>query len=51
MSTREMIVSEATLRCNSGGVEQQADLFVDHTAKREKKPAIVMHDKDSKGFP
>ncbi len=53
MSTREVLVSESTLHPNSAWVEKQADLFVDQTAGRDKKPDIVMHDKDtkfSKGF-
>lgn len=29
-------------------VEKQADLFVDQTAGREERPAIVMHDRDTK---
>lgn len=48
MTTREVLVSESTLHPNSAWVERQADLFIDQTANREEKPAIVMHDKDSK---
>ena len=33
---------------NSKWVEEQADWFVDQTAGRDKKPDIVMHDKDAK---
>jgi len=48
MTTREVIASEATEHPNSAWVEKQADLFVDQTANRDKKPDIVMHDKDTK---
>jgi hypothetical protein len=40
--------SESTLHPNSAWVTKQADLFVYQTPDREEKPAIVMHDKDSK---
>ena len=48
MTTREVIVSESTLHPKSTWVEKQADRFADQTANRDEKPAIVMHDKDSK---
>jgi len=48
MTSREVIVSESTERPNSAWVTKQADLFVDQTANREKRPDIIMHDRDSK---
>ncbi len=48
MSTREVVVSESTEHPNSAWVKQQVDVFADRTAGLEKKPAIVMHDKDRK---
>jgi len=48
MTTREVIVSEATENPNSAWVEKQADRFADQTANREEKPSIVMYDKDRK---
>ena len=46
MTSREVIVSDATEHPNSAWVVKQADLFVDQTANREKKPDIIMHDRD-----
>lgn len=48
MTSREVIVSNATEHPNSAWVVKQTDQFVDQTAGREKKPDIIMHDKDSK---
>jgi len=48
MTSREVIVSDATEHPNSAWVTKQADLFVDRTANREKKPDIIMHDRDTK---
>ena len=48
LETREAIVSSATEHPNSAWVCEQADLFVDQTAGREKKPDIIMHDRDTK---
>ena len=48
MTSREVIVSDATEHPNSAWVVKQADRFVDHTASREKKPDIIMHDRDTK---
>ena len=48
MTSREVIVSSSTEHPNSAWVTEQADLFLDHTAGREKKPDIVMHDLDTK---
>lgn len=46
--TRELVVTESTEHPNAACVEKQADLFVDQTAGRDEKPAIVMHDRDTK---
>jgi putative transposase len=48
MTSREVIVSSSTEHPNSAWVTEQADLFLDQTAGREKKPDIVMHDLDTK---
>jgi len=48
MTSREVSFSDATEDPNSAWVTKQADLFVDRTANREKKPDIIMHDRDTK---
>jgi len=48
METRELICSEATEHPNSAWVVEQTERFVEDTATREKKPEIVMHDRDTK---
>ena len=48
MTSREVIVSDATEHPNSAWVVKQADRFVDQTAGREKRPDIIMHDRDTK---
>jgi putative transposase len=49
LETRELIVSPATEHPNSQWVCAQAQAFLDQTANRsEKKPTIVMHDRDTK---
>ena len=48
LETREAIVSEATEHPNSAWVCEQADWFIEQTADREKKPDIIMHDRDTK---
>ena len=48
MQTREVITSPSTEHPNSAWVVQQTDHFLDQTANREHRPAIVMHDRDSK---
>jgi len=48
MSTREIVVSESTQHPNSAWVVRQAEAFIDRTANRDEKPAIVMHDLDAK---
>ncbi|MCA9096381.1 MAG: hypothetical protein KDA68_23035, partial [Planctomycetaceae bacterium] len=48
MKTREIIVSPSTLHPNSAWVKLQTEMFLNETAGREEKPAIVMHDRDTK---
>ena len=48
MTSREAIVSSSTEHPTSVWVTKQADLFLDQTAGREKKPDIIMHDRDTK---
>lgn len=48
MKTREVIVSSSTLHPDSAWVTRQTELFLEQTANRSEKPAIVMHDRDTK---
>lgn len=48
METREVIVSSSTQHPNSAWVKGQAEAFIEQTADRTEKPAIVMHDRDTK---
>ena len=48
METREVICSTSTEHPNSAWVVDQTEQFLDETAGREQKPAIVMHDRDTK---
>ncbi len=48
MTSREAIVSTATEHPNSAWVTEQTEDFLAQTRGREKKPQIVMHDKDTK---
>ena len=49
LETRQLIVSPATEHPNSRWVCAQAQAFLDETANRsENRPAIVMHDRDTK---
>jgi putative transposase len=48
MTTRELIVSESTVHPNSAWVAEQTDAFLEQTLGRDDKPAIVMHDRDTK---
>lgn len=48
MKTREAIVSTCTSRPNSAWVTQQTKRFIEQTAERKEKPAVVMHDRDTK---
>ena len=48
LETREAIVTEATEHPNSAWVCEQADWLVEQTADREKKPDIILHDRDTK---
>lgn len=48
MKTREVIVTSCTAKPNSAWVTEQTAAFIEQTAAREEKPAIVMHDRDTK---
>ncbi|MCA9092036.1 MAG: integrase core domain-containing protein [Planctomycetaceae bacterium] len=48
MKTREVIVSSSTLHPDSAWVTRQTELFLEQTVNRAEKPAIVMHDRDTK---
>lgn len=48
MKTREAIVSTCTTRPNATWVSQQTKRFIEQTAERKEKPAVVMHDRDTK---
>lgn len=49
METREVYVTPSTLHPNSKWVCEQTQKFIDSTANRaEKKPDIIMHDRDTK---
>ena len=48
MESREMIVSPSTEHPNSAWVVDQTKVFMEETGGRDQKPAIVMHDRDSK---
>ena len=48
METRELICSESTEHPNSAWVVEQTERFLEDTGTREKTPAIVMHDRDTK---
>ncbi len=48
MTTRELIVSESTAHPNSAWVAEQTEAFLEQTSGRDEKPAIVMHDRDTK---
>ena len=47
-STREAFVSKSTQHPNSAWVVRQTREFLDRTKDREQKPAILMHDRDTK---
>jgi putative transposase len=48
LESREVFVSESTARPNSRWVVKQTQAFIANTAGRAEKPAIVMHDRDTK---
>ena len=48
METRELICSESTEHPTPAWVVDQTERFLEDTATREKKPEIVMHDRDTK---
>ncbi|APZ93370.1 integrase core domain-containing protein [Fuerstiella marisgermanici] len=48
LETREAIVSPGTEHPNSAWVVEQTEMFLSRTAKRELKPSVVIHDRDTK---
>lgn len=48
LETREAIVSPGTEHPNSAWVVEQTEDFLSRTSKREQKPSIVIHDRDTK---
>ncbi len=48
LKTREVIVTESTLKPDSAWVCEQTQWFIDQTKDREKKPEMVIHDRDVK---
>lgn len=48
LETREVIVSTSTEHPNSAWVVEQTKEFLDQTMNRDKKPSIVLHDRDAK---
>ena len=48
LETREVIASTSTEHPNSTWVVEQTELFIDQTNGRDKKPSIVLHDRDTK---
>lgn len=48
LETREVIASTSTEHPNSAWVVEQTKDFLDQTIGRDKKPSIVMHDRDTK---
>lgn len=48
LETREAIVSTSTEHPDSAWVVEQTEHFLDQTKNREKKPEILMHDRDTK---
>lgn len=48
LKTREVIVTESTLHPDSAWVCQQTEWFAEQTKNREKKPEMILHDRDVK---
>jgi len=48
LKTREVIVTESTENPDSAWVCEQTESFAEQTKGREKKPSIIMHDRDVK---
>ena len=48
LQTREAIVTESTYRPNSAWVCKQTKKFTEETRDREKRPTIMIHDRDTK---
>jgi putative transposase len=48
LKTREVFVTESTLHPDSAWVCKQTEWFLEQTKKREKKPEMIIHDRDVK---
>lgn len=48
VKTREVYVTTSTQHPKSAWVSEQTTLFLESTANRERKPALVLHDRDTK---
>ena len=48
LKTREVIVTESTAHPDSAWVCEQTEWFVEQTKDREKKPKMILHDRDVK---
>ncbi|WP_339613145.1 integrase core domain-containing protein [uncultured Rubinisphaera sp.] len=48
LQTREAIVTESTYRPNSAWVCRQTKMFTEQTKNRQKRPTILIHDRDTK---
>ena len=48
LKTREVIVTESTLHPDSAWVCKQTEWFIEQTKDREKKPEMILHDRDVK---
>ena len=48
LKTREVIVTESTLHPDSAWVCKQTEWFIEQTKNREKKPEMILHDRDVK---
>ena len=48
LQTREAIMIESTYRLNSAWVCRQTKKFAEQTSDRQKRPAILIHDRDTK---
>jgi len=48
LQTREVIVTESTQHPDSAWVCEQTQCFIDQTSDREKKPEMIIHDRDLK---
>ena len=48
LQTREVFVTESTLHPDSAWVCEQTEWFIEQTKDREKKPEMILHDRDLK---